>query len=50
MNCEGCTAEGELRLSIQSGIVLGMAVENSEFTEHDLQGLKHFCSLRKLLT
>jgi len=26
-----------------------MAVENSEFTEHDLQGLKHFRLVRKLL-
>ena len=26
-----------------------MAAEKQEFTEHDLQGLKHFRSLRKLL-
>jgi hypothetical protein len=29
--------------------VLGMAAKKQEFTEHDLQGLKHFRSLRKLL-
>jgi len=35
--------------TIQSCIVLGMAAEKQEFTEHDLQGLKHFRSLWKLL-
>jgi len=38
-----------LRSWCSSGIVLGMAAEKHEFTEHDLQGLKHFRSLRKLL-
>jgi len=38
-----------LRSCRSSGIVLGMAAKKQEFTEQDLQGLKHFRSLRKLL-
>ena len=49
VNCEDCMASIELRLSVQSDIALEMDVENREFTEHDLQGLEHFRSLRKLL-
>jgi len=43
----GCS--GDLRSCRSSSIVLGMAAKKQEFTEHDMQSLKHFRSLRKLL-